>query len=753
MKSNILKKAGSAILASAIVANCTAAGSILSGSAAAEKYEFEDGTLVGATIQESGTERYFTGASGDKFVFLQDSGETAAVNVVASETGMYNITLCYSAPYGDKIHNLYVNGVDQGQFSCAKTGEGEWVEISLGSVKLNAGDNEVYVKSSWGWTDLDYITVEPASLPPVSASQITCCDTSATTETQNLMSYLASVYGEHIISGQQEIYKYGPHDFEYEFNYIEEKTGELPAIRGFDYLNCNPLYGSDDGTTDRIINWVKNKNGIATASWHINVPKDFASYNIGDAVSWDNSTYGVWADDAKTQPATDFDTSQAVVEGTKEYEYYMLCLEGLAAEIQKLQDEGVPLIFRPLHEAEGGGGENGSWFWWGQDGSEVYKELWKLTYTTLTETYGLHNIIWEWNSYAYSTSENWYPGDEYVDLIAYDKYNCTDWSTGQAVINHNDSAISSTFYTIMEKYSSKKMVAMSENDSIPSLSNLVDEKAGWLYFCPWYDGGSDSTNFLTNENFNPVDKLIEIYQSDYCITLDELPADLYSNGQIITTTTPAEGSSTTTTTTTTSEPTTTTTTTSDDYVFEQFTETVDLSGRSSDNSYEIIIKLNGTPGASVGGGIGYGTNADDWVNIEWSGNIGADGTLTVAVPIDEVPVSFTSAEVQVWWSNLWDSATETANDVPCEIANIDVVTDGAEPFYGDADCSGNIEIADAVKIMCYVTDKENTTIEDQGIINGDVYQTGDGLSVQDALTIQKYLAQIISELPETETAE
>lgn len=67
---------------------------------------------------------------------------------------------------------------------------------------------------------------------------------------------------------------------------------------------------------------------------------------------------------------------------------------------------------------------------------------------------------------------------------------------------------------------------------------------------------------------------------------------------------------------------------------------------------------------------------------------------------------------------------------------------------GDADLSGEVEIADAVKIMCHVTDPENNPIEPQGITNGDVYQTGDGLSVQDALSIQKYLAQIITELPE-----
>ena len=58
---------------------------------------------------------------------------------------------------------------------------------------------------------------------------------------------------------------------------------------------------------------------------------------------------------------------------------------------------------------------------------------------------------------------------------------------------------------------------MSENDTIPSLENIQNEKASWLYFCPWYG------NYITTDAIQPVDNLIEMYQSEYCITLDELP--------------------------------------------------------------------------------------------------------------------------------------------------------------------------------------------------------------------------------------
>jgi mannan endo-1,4-beta-mannosidase len=58
---------------------------------------------------------------------------------------------------------------------------------------------------------------------------------------------------------------------------------------------------------------------------------------------------------------------------------------------------------------------------------------------------------------------------------------------------------------------------MSENDTIPRVENLKNEMAGWLYFCPWYGW------HLTGEQNNPVEWLVEMYNSEYCITLDELP--------------------------------------------------------------------------------------------------------------------------------------------------------------------------------------------------------------------------------------
>ncbi|MBP0976447.1 MAG: dockerin type I repeat-containing protein, partial [Oscillospiraceae bacterium] len=93
-----------------------------------------------------------------------------------------------------------------------------------------------------------------------------------------------------------------------------------------------------------------------------------------------------------------------------------------------------------------------------------------------------------------------------------------------------------------------------ENDSIPSLTNMQVEHANWLYFCPWYDSGD--ARFVTGENYQDKDEVKKLYNSDYCLTLDELPKDLFKGSGETKTTESTKATSATTTTTTTAKTTT-----------------------------------------------------------------------------------------------------------------------------------------------------------------------------------------------------
>ena len=69
--------------------------------------------------------------------------------------------------------------------------------------------------------------------------------------------------------------------------------------------------------------------------------------------------------------------------------------------------------------------------------------------------------------------------------------------------------------------------------------------------------------------------------------------------------------------------------------------------------------------------------------------------------------------------------------------------------WGDADCDGEVTINDVVLVMGYVTSPNTTEITAQGKANADVNQNGDGLGNMDALAIQKKVAQLLAELPES----
>ncbi len=520
MKKSLIKSFVCTAIAAAVVSSGTSFAPKIPENASAEelvlKYEFEDGTTSGGKIHSSGwkgntqqdgsgEEMDLTNYSGSGFSYLEQKGTTVSVEVNVPEAGLYELTICYCEPYdmNKKVQYLNVNGVNQGEVSFVHNLTFE--EISGGVVNLRKGRNVIELKGFWGYTFFDYLTLKPADKDLANLSPTrTLSNPNASDSAKRLYSYLCDQYGNHIISGQQEYC--GEHNYnlwsdpdnyikdnEEEFEYILEKTGKQPAIRGIDLLTyrSNPTW--NDHAPERAIQWTNEYKGIAALSWHWSVPSEKGG-----------ETAAFYVESTGNTPFTTFSVKNALKEGTWEHEQILADIDVIAKELTKLKEADVPVLWRPLHEAEG------AWFWWGAEGPEACKELYRLLYDKLTNEYGLDNLIWVWTGYAFSTSPDWYPGDDVVDIIGYDKYNAYDGMP-------NLSSISSTFYSLVQSTDGQKMVAMSENDSIPSSENLVNDKAAWLYFCPWYK------NFLTSEQNNPVEELVKIYTSDYCITLDELP--------------------------------------------------------------------------------------------------------------------------------------------------------------------------------------------------------------------------------------
>ena len=177
-------------------------------------------------------------------------------------------------------------------------------------------------------------------------------------EAERLYAYLCGIFGKKMLTAQQESVWLGSSDKE--LRYIKETTGKLPAIRGLDFID-----GDFDGVVSRAKVWHK-KGGIVTICWHTGL-------------------YGGGYNECK-EDVPDFE--KLLSPGTPEHEAMMQNWDKAAAALAELRDSGIPVLWRPFHEFDGG------WFWWGKGGSESFIALWRLMYDYFTNEKGLGNLIW-----------------------------------------------------------------------------------------------------------------------------------------------------------------------------------------------------------------------------------------------------------------------------------------------------------------------------------------------------------------------
>ena len=289
----------------------------------------------------------------------------------------------------------------------------------------------------------------------------------ATKEAVNVYNYLCDLYGSGILAGQQEStwINNNPDD---EMEYIEDKTGKLPAIRGLDYINED-----FDGVTSRATAWWE-KGGIPSICFH-----------------WGAPTLGVGYEASKLT----IDVSEALKEGTALNKAMIEDMDRVAEELLKLQEAKVPVLWRPFHEL------NGNWFWWSKSGPEVFKKLWIFMYDRYTNHFGLNNLIWVFG-YTSTADDEWYPGDSYVDVGGCDGY--------------DGGIMSNSFYSLQDFVGADMPLAFHENGPIPNPDDMIEKNVNWVWFLTWHT--------IHIKEQNDARELSYIYSHDYVITLDELPS-------------------------------------------------------------------------------------------------------------------------------------------------------------------------------------------------------------------------------------
>jgi mannan endo-1,4-beta-mannosidase len=278
------------------------------------------------------------GQSGSGYIEgFDEPRDKITFSITTTEAKLYDLQLAYHGPYGDKFTYVVLNSAGGSQVYLPATTT--WTTISGGQVLLEAGENTIEIQNNWGWYLIDHITLSPSAPKDTHNISATPITPNANADAKALLKYLSSIYGQKILSGQQD---------QASLDWVRANVGKTPAVLGLDFMDYTESrmsLGAQSTDVEKAIAF-NQQGGIVSFVWHWGAPAGL--YNTTEQPWWS----GFYT------AATDFDITAALADTVNaNYTLLMKDIDTIAVQLRKLQDAGVPVLFRPLHEAEGG------WFW------------------------------------------------------------------------------------------------------------------------------------------------------------------------------------------------------------------------------------------------------------------------------------------------------------------------------------------------------------------------------------------------------
>lgn len=345
-----------------------------------------------------------------------------------------------------------------------------------------AGFEDFGMVNTWQVDDVSSVIFDVYHASDV--SDVALADAAANDAAKRLYKYMKANYGSRTFSSVMANVNWN-HQLA---DQLYTKTGKYPAFNCYDFIHIyvpeNNWIDYDDITP--VTEWA-DAGGLVSLMWHFNVP-------TSEGVTPGSDGSGVTC----TPSETTFRAKNALVSGTWENKWLYEQMDKVVSVLLKLQDAGIAALWRPFHEAAGNAyAKNYSgtaWFWWGYDGADTYKQLWRTMFDYFQQA-GVHNLIWVWtaqnnngDSSAYGNDSDYYPGSDYVDIVARDLYGY-------------DSAACATEFSELSALYPDKMITLGEcgvNGSTPmaSLASQWTGGARWLSFMPWYGESMPSDDWL-----------------------------------------------------------------------------------------------------------------------------------------------------------------------------------------------------------------------------------------------------------------
>lgn len=244
-------------------------------------------------------------------------------------------------------------------------------------------------------------------------------DKNATSETENLYQNLILLQEKGFLFGHQDDLAYGVKwRYEEGRSDIKDVTGDYPALYGWDLGGIGHQKSNNiDGVPfKKMKNWIKeiyDRGGVSTISWHMDNPLTMKN-------SWDTTSGSL----------------RSILPNGEKHQLYLSWLDQAAQFLGNLKGSDgkkIPILYRPFHEL------TGNWFWWCKNNASAqeFKEIWRFTIHYLRETKKINNLIIVYNTADFKSKEEfleYYPGDDVVDVLSFDKYQYTNPVTDSSFI-------------------------------------------------------------------------------------------------------------------------------------------------------------------------------------------------------------------------------------------------------------------------------------------------------------------------------
>lgn len=451
--------------------------------------EAETGSVSGKAKVKSDRKGY----KGKGYVTNISAEEDWSREIELTDSQYYDLTITVASDV-TCVNGIAVNGKKLQDFSAS--GSGKFEKVTFKNIYIEKGKAAISVIPVDGGLDVDSLTLtasEDISKLDLTISKPALSNKDSDYNAKALYQYLCESYGKQVLLGQHDTIGTSA-----ETDMIYKTTGKYPAIRFGDLMLATE---KDSITTDTEMNiamdWA-SKDGIVGYMWHWAAPDDKREY-YADQTDFDIKK-AVTKENIAELSLEDIKKLQKDGKVSKECVAVVQDIDTVSEKLSTLRDEGIAVLWRPLHEASNGD------FWWGND-KEAYKWLWKLMYERQTKYHKLNNLIWVWSA----QNADWYVGDEYCDVLSCDVY---DDGNKDAQVN---------IMLFLQSISKNKPIAMSECGSFPDIQSIADEKAMWAFIGQW--GGNylmTDDGKLAEEN-NTAAELIKMYNNNLTLTRDKLP--------------------------------------------------------------------------------------------------------------------------------------------------------------------------------------------------------------------------------------